>query len=454
MGMGELQLFNNFEAGFESFGTESRLHDGIRAIGRPSQILTKEGFPGQPLLAGGEVVLTGHTRVQRGVEYMETTYGYYIRRDVLNNAISVLPGEEKTTTRDTTAFARDNMAWVGQTIPAGTRVVFTGDLAAINGQRCGETTDGLYVNLSDTASDEDIRWEQYRAAEARKKQEQEQIKQESFAAREEIRAQIPGIYVRESVDNDFVGVVQEFACDAPFCDENGAPIEVLPLNSRVTLTGNMRDINGVRYAQIGNGKFVKMDNLKDSVEARVDKEIQAALAETNVEEILNTPLSQMSRKFAVWALLKVCGDGPGTRYWLARDNGNGTGFLREMALGLHEGELSFGRVDSIYRTTFQISRESYESCLQVGKGIIESYGISVGDVYSLPAAQQDMVAHVGHISGREDMLGDLMSQITDPSLSWGQVVDLMSRKIQGGITRIGQEVARIMDEPFRNNFPV
>lgn len=130
-----------------------------------------------------------------------------------------------------------------------------------------------------------------------------------------------------------------------------------------------------------------------------------------------------------------------------------TALARILALAKHEGKLKFGRknLDPSHKWysfgTFQLhtpwtltdAENNYNKLLNRGIKIARREGI---DTNSLTIQDKDLLARVGHVEDKSTIKKiNLRKPLADNSLNQDQLVDLVSNKIQVGLTQIGINVA-------------
>ncbi|WP_218082506.1 peptidoglycan-binding protein [Anthocerotibacter panamensis] len=176
-------------------------------------------------------------------------------------------------------------------------------------------------------------------------------------------------------------------------------------------------------------------------------------------------LSSLSAQETYQTARAVFGDSAGTRALIALDQhygpGDGTLVKRELALGLHEGSLNFGRrnedpASGFNYGTFQIggagttsetSRTRYNSLVERGINAYEAISSQRVDRSHLTVADRDIFAHIGHIEERSTFRRGnetgLFRELANPNLQGENLVRFESTDIQGGIRDIGVDVQRL-----------
>lgn len=184
-----------------------------------------------------------------------------------------------------------------------------------------------------------------------------------------------------------------------------------------------------------------------------------------------TSLGALTQEQAYDTARAVFGDSYGTRALIALDRaygpdgGDGTLVLRELALGLHEGRLEFGRENrdpaSGYNFgTFQIggadstraeSQARYNRLVDRGIANYEELTGESVDRGQLTPADRDIFSHIGHLEERSTFRAfygnetGIFQDLADPALDGAQLQRFMSRTVQGGILAIGESVDRWTD---------
>ncbi len=164
-------------------------------------------------------------------------------------------------------------------------------------------------------------------------------------------------------------------------------------------------------------------------------------------------MADLNPKESIALAKKIFHTGPATDLLIAIDEGTGVMIKRMIALWYHEGWLKFGRQNpdpaSGYNYgTFQIGGSNstpessllkYNQCLEAWINLAKWYGISTSPESITDLAQKDLIAHLGYIDSQR-WGNNTFTKLRDGSLSDGEVVDLMSNKIQWGISAIWKSV--------------
>lgn len=154
---------------------------------------------------------------------------------------------------------------------------------------------------------------------------------------------------------------------------------------------------------------------------------------------------------------KIFHPGPATDLLVKIDGGSGVMIKRMIALGYHEGWLKFGRQNADPASgynygTFQIgwsnstpesSLRKYEQCMKSGITLAKQYGIDASMESIVDAGQKDLMTHLGYIESQRGW-SNTFAMLKDPNLSDGELVHLMSTKIQGWIDAIWKSVVAQM----------
>ncbi len=158
---------------------------------------------------------------------------------------------------------------------------------------------------------------------------------------------------------------------------------------------------------------------------------------------------------------RVFGEGPGAELLIALDKkygGEGVMIQREIALGIHENRLRFGGTPNrdpgggysvgtyqIHGGTPGSAYARYERMLEKG---MELYRVTLQKSIAmdeLNSADKDLLGHLGYISSERG--GEVrLRELANPDLSRADLARLMSKKIQGGIAAIGNNIAGMLHD--------
>ena len=210
-------------------------------------------------------------------------------------------------------------------------------------------------------------------------------------------------------------------------------------------------------------------------------ETDGPFAATSRSEIISlraqangTSLGALTQEQAYDTARAVFGDSYGARALIALDRaygpegGDGTLVKRQLALGLHEGRLDFGRENPDPKSgynfgTFQIggaestrqtSQERYNRLINRGIANYEELTGETIDRARLTPADKDIFSHIGHLEERSTFPvvngfysneTGIFRDLADPSLDGAELRRFMSRTVQGGILDIGESVDRWTD---------